>query len=84
MYRLALMCVYYNRLGNLPECEKMLSEAIVRCNSEMDQNPQYYGSIAITIKYNMGRLHEVFCRFSNAEKIYKDILNEYASYVDCE
>ncbi|KAA0198349.1 hypothetical protein HAZT_HAZT001297 [Hyalella azteca] len=72
------------RLGNLPECEKMLNEAVERCNAEMEQDPQYYGSISVTIKYNLGRLHETFCRFSDAERIYKEILNDYTSYVDCE
>ncbi|XP_018008895.1 RNA polymerase-associated protein CTR9 homolog isoform X3 [Hyalella azteca] len=71
------------RLGNLPECEKMLNEAVERCNAEMEQDPQYYGSISVTIKYNLGRLHETFCRFSDAERIYKEILNDYTSYVDC-
>uniref|UniRef100_A0A2P2I017 RNA polymerase-associated protein CTR9 homolog n=1 Tax=Hirondellea gigas TaxID=1518452 RepID=A0A2P2I017_9CRUS len=71
------------RLGNLPACEEMLNEAIERCSAEMEQDQQYYGSINVTIKYNTGRLHEIFCRFSKAEKIYKEILGEYTSYVDC-
>ena len=71
------------RLTALPECEKLLNESLERCESEKDQNLQYYDSINITIKYNLGRLHETLCRFSQAETVYKVIIGNHPSYVDC-
>ncbi len=37
----------------------------------------------MTITYNLGRLHEATCQFEAAEGLYKDILAEHPSYVDC-
>lgn len=50
---------------------------------EKEQDPQYYSSISVTIKYNLARLHEMFCEFDKAEKLYKEILQEHPNYVDC-
>lgn len=51
---------------------------------EKEQDLQYYSSISVTIKYNLARLHEMFCQFDKAEKLYKEILKEHPNYVDCK
>lgn len=33
--------------------------------------------------YNLGRLYEGMCEFERAESLYKGILKEHPSYVDC-
>ena len=33
--------------------------------------------------YNLGRLYEGMCEFERAESLYKGILKEHSSYVDC-
>lgn len=43
-----------------------------------------YGSIQITITYNLARVLESMCKYDDAEKLYKQILVERASYMDCE
>jgi len=50
-------------------------------NSE--QITRYYKSIMITIHYNLARLKEAECQFDQAEKLYKDILREHPTYIDC-
>ena len=37
----------------------------------------------MTITYNLGRLHEGLCEFERSEALYKSILKEHPSYVDC-
>ncbi|XP_063613398.1 RNA polymerase-associated protein CTR9 homolog [Penaeus indicus] len=71
------------RLGNYEEAQKYFKEAWERCDAEKDQDPQYYSSISVTIKYNTARLHEMFCQFDKAEKLYKEILQDHPNYVDC-
>jgi len=48
------------------------------------QDETYYNAISISMYYNMARLMEAQFEFDKAEKIYKDILREHSSYVDCE
>lgn len=72
------------RLGNYEEAQKYFKEAWERCDAEKDQDPQYYSSISVTIKYNTARLHEMFCQFDKAEKLYKEILQDHPNYVDCK
>lgn len=73
-----------HRLGNYEEAQKYFGEAWERCESEREQDLQYYSSISVTIKYNTARLHEMFCQFDKAEKLYKEILQDHPNYVDCE
>lgn len=75
--------IFY-RLGNYEEAQKYFKEAWERCDSEKEQDPQYYSSISVTIKYNTARLHEMFCQFDKAEKLYKEILQDHPNYVDCK
>ena len=37
----------------------------------------------MTTTYNLGRLYEGMCEFERAESLYKGILKEHPSYVDC-
>ncbi|XP_066988648.1 RNA polymerase-associated protein CTR9 homolog isoform X1 [Macrobrachium rosenbergii] len=72
------------RLGNYEEAQKHFKMAWDRCEAEKQQEqPQYYSSISVTIKYNTGRLYEMFCQFDKAEKLYKEILQDHPNYVDC-
>lgn len=72
------------RLGNYEEAHKYFQEAWDRCESEKEQDLQYYSSISVTIKYNTARLHEMFCQYDKAEKLYKEILQDHPNYVDCK
>ncbi|XP_071551015.1 RNA polymerase-associated protein CTR9 homolog [Panulirus ornatus] len=71
------------RLSNFEEAQKYFQEAWDRCEAEKEQDPQYYSSISVTIKYNTARLQEMFCQFDKAEKLYKEILQDHPNYVDC-
>ena len=61
----------------------MMVHALERCKAETDNEPTYYNSLAVTLNYNLGRLHEETCQLDAAEKIYKDILREHPNYIDC-
>ncbi|MPC11630.1 RNA polymerase-associated protein CTR9 [Portunus trituberculatus] len=69
------------RLGNYEEAHKYFQEAWDRCESEKEQDLQYYSAISVTIKYNTARLHEMFCQYDKAEKLYKEILQDHPNYV---
>lgn len=71
------------RLGNLSEAKIKLDSAIERAKIESEQDPQYYESISVTMKYNLGRLNEAMCAYDKADQLYKDILKEHPNYIDC-
>lgn len=71
------------RLGNLSEAKTKLDAAIERAKIESEQDPQYYESISVTMKYNLGRLNEAMCAYDKADQLYKDILKEHPNYIDC-
>lgn len=71
------------RLGNLTEATDYYTQSIERCKIEAPNDDHYYGSILVTINYNLARLYEALCYFDKAEKIYKDILREHPNYIDC-
>ena len=48
------------------------------------QDETYYNAISVSMNYNMARLLESQFEFDKAEKVYKDILREHPSYVDCK
>ena len=79
-----LFTYYFCRLGNYEEAHKYFQEAWDRCESEKEQDLQYYSAISVTIKYNTSRLHEMFCQYDKAEKLYKEILQDHPNYVDCK
>lgn len=54
-----------------------------RCKLDAPNDEHYYGSINVTINYNLARLYEALYYFDKAEKIYKDILREHPNYIDC-
>lgn len=43
----------------------------------------YYHDLTITVRYNLARLHEAMHRPDLAEEIYKSILLQHPTYVDC-
>lgn len=71
------------RLGNLVEASEYYTQSVERCRLEAPNDEHYYGSISVTINYNLARLYEALCYFDKAEKIYKDILREHPNYIDC-
>lgn len=71
------------RLGNLKEAKKFYEAALDHCKEESMQDEAYYNAISVSMHYNTARLMEAQFEFDKAEKIYKDILREHASYVDC-
>lgn len=44
----------------------------------------YYHGLSVTVRYNQARLHEATYRPDLAEKVYKSILLQHPTYVDCE
>ncbi|XP_065646926.1 RNA polymerase-associated protein CTR9 homolog isoform X3 [Hydra vulgaris] len=71
------------RLGNLNEAKKFYEVAMEHCKEESMQGETYYRAISVSMQYNMARLMEAQFEFDKAEKVYKDILREHPSYVDC-
>lgn len=71
------------RLGNLEDASSNYKSAIERCNADMANDENYYGSILITISYNLARLYEALHMHGEAEKTYKDILRRHPNYIDC-
>ena len=49
-------------------------QALERCKQEALQDETYYNGLAVTISYNIGRLHESISQFETAENFYKVIL----------
>ena len=49
-------------------------QALERCKQEAIQDETYYNGLAVTITYNMGRLHEGISQVEAAENYYKIIL----------
>lgn len=73
------------RLGHMTEAKSKLDAAIERAkiDAEQEQDGQYYESIMVTMKYNLGRLNEAMCSFDKADQLYKEILKEHPNYIDC-
>ena len=43
----------------------------------------YYKEISYTIRYNLARVFEALCQLDKAEQLYKAILYDCPSYIDC-
>lgn len=71
------------RLGDLNKAKAKLDAAIDRAKIESEQNLQYYESISVTMKYNLGWLNEAMCAYDKADQLYKNILKEHPNYIDC-
>jgi len=56
--------------------------ALQKCTQEAEDE-SYYNQIAVTIRYNLARVHESLCHHDKAERLYKDILLECPNYIDC-
>ena len=63
--------------------QSFYEQALDRCKQEAIQDERYYNGLAVTTMYNLGRLNEAMCEFEAAESLYKTILAEHPSYVDC-
>lgn len=70
-------------VDQLDESEENYNLALKRCEEEMPKNRPHYESIIYTIKYNIGRLMESKHELVKAEEIYKKILYDHPSYIDC-
>ena len=77
------------RLGNLQQAKERFEEALERTKEEAEsaeaggEDAKYYNEIGITVRYNLGRVQEALCQHDASEKLYKDILIECPSYIDC-
>ena len=71
------------RLERYHECKEHYELALQRARQERKQDEAYYSAISVTTTYNMARLHEALHEYDKAELLYKNILREHPSYVDC-
>lgn len=71
------------RLERYRESKQHYGLALQRARQERKQDEAYYGAISVTTTYNMARLHEALHEHDKAEGLYKNILREHPSYVDC-
>lgn len=78
-----LYCYFKIRLGNLDESASKLKESLAMSKKMVENDPQYYNSITVTVLYNLARIYEEKCQFQIAESYYKDILKEHPNYIDC-
>jgi lipoprotein NlpI len=51
--------------------QSFYEQALDRCKQEAIQDETYYNGIAVTTRYNLGRLYEGLCEFEQAENLYK-------------
>ncbi|GAA52741.1 RNA polymerase-associated protein CTR9 homolog [Clonorchis sinensis] len=63
--------------------EEQQSEENERADGGVGHDDEYYHGLNITVRYNRARLHEVCGRPDLAEEIYKSILLQHPSYIDC-
>ena len=66
---------YYNEIGITVRCV-VIEESRNNCNRVLTCNKN-------VPRYNLGRVQEALCQHDTAEKLYKDILIECPSYIDC-
>lgn len=71
------------RQSNLGEAAKHYQASLERCEASRRDDEDYYSSIAITINYNLARLHEAKHETETASRLYKDILRQHPNYIDC-
>eukprot|EP00123_Amoebidium_parasiticum_P014534 comp22541_c1_seq1/m.34251 comp22541_c1_seq1/g.34251 ORF comp22541_c1_seq1/g.34251 comp22541_c1_seq1/m.34251 type:complete len:1057 (-) comp22541_c1_seq1:62-3232(-) len=80
----------WNNLGALAQTLNLLEEAkecYERALKSMegetdDEIKQYNDSIAVTVRYNMARLHEVMGDMQMAQAMYDEILTQHPNYID--
>ena len=71
------------RCGDYEKAKSYYEQTLERCRQERLQDETYYSNITVSINYNLARLYEELCDFERAEQLYKGILKEHPSYVDC-
>eukprot|EP00118_Oscarella_pearsei_P009930 m.58713 g.58713 ORF g.58713 m.58713 type:complete len:1092 (+) comp34825_c0_seq5:588-3863(+) len=73
----------YAELHDLEEAKRHYDMALERAEAESKRDETYYHGISVTITYNLARLHEASHEHGKAEILYKNILREHPSYIDC-
>uniref|UniRef100_UPI00358F373B RNA polymerase-associated protein CTR9 homolog n=1 Tax=Myxine glutinosa TaxID=7769 RepID=UPI00358F373B len=75
--------VLHSQLGNLREAQKLYMAALESARGNVEKDEEYHHSISVTMTYNLARLYEEMSEKKKAESLYKDILREHPSYMDC-
>uniref|UniRef100_A0A915NCG6 RNA polymerase-associated protein CTR9 n=1 Tax=Meloidogyne javanica TaxID=6303 RepID=A0A915NCG6_MELJA len=71
-------------LNELDESKKYFQEARDHIVSEgMENLNDEAAALLITISYNLGRVNEQLCLLDEAEKLYRDIIQQRPNYMDC-
>ena len=71
------------RLGNYDESKRYYEGAYQFAATELKSDPVYYGAIAVTISYNIGRLYEAKHEYEFSERAYRTIIERHPQYIDC-
>ena len=71
------------RVGRFDEARELCEDALGRCRLESCHDESYYRSISVTINYNLAKVFEGLNSPEKAAHLYKLILKEYPSYIDC-
>uniref|UniRef100_A0A914UXQ8 Uncharacterized protein n=1 Tax=Plectus sambesii TaxID=2011161 RepID=A0A914UXQ8_9BILA len=70
-------------LGHFEEAKNCFEKASEKIRQEIESGVNEYRAIQTTVTYNLARVLETLCAYDEAEKLYKDILRERPSYIDC-
>eukprot|EP01134_Creolimax_fragrantissima_P001688 CFRG1688T1 len=70
--------------GKLESAYKNYNKALKACegDNEPEEVMEYLRSLAVTITYNLARLHELNGNRVQAETMYKDMVKEHPSYIE--
>ncbi|PAA71304.1 hypothetical protein BOX15_Mlig004403g1, partial [Macrostomum lignano] len=69
--------------GSHQEAIQCYQQALAYCERERQTDERYYGSITVTVRYNLARLYETVFEHDKAELLYKSVLREHTNYADC-
>ncbi|VDP07315.1 unnamed protein product [Soboliphyme baturini] len=73
----------YYRLGDYDSAMKYFNMAIDGAKAELKNDEKLYKALLVTCTYNLGLVLEAYYEYEKAEKVYKDILREHPTYIDC-
>ncbi|KAK0406995.1 hypothetical protein QR680_018937 [Steinernema hermaphroditum] len=76
--------LHYSK-GNYNEAKELFEKAkiVLTRHVQKEPNDANIRSLLLTVNYNVGRVSEMLCLFTEAEEIYKAILHENDNYTDC-
>ena len=77
------MPLHFGHVTRHVTSQTFYDQALDRCKQESLQDETYYSGVAVTTTYNLGRLYEAMHESERAEVLYKGILKEHPSYIDC-